>query len=47
MTSKERFCAEYLKAQGVIILPKSRRPSAPIGDRVAEFVPVVPEYERD
>jgi len=33
-------------AYGVIILPKCRTVSRPIGDRTGENVPVVPEYER-
>jgi len=46
MTIKEAFCKQYLAMQGVSILPKSRTVSRPIGDRIGENVPVVPEYER-
>ena len=41
------FCAEYLRAQGVLIMPPCRKPSKPYERPEEPFVPVVPMYERE
>ena len=41
-----KFHRDYLTLQDVLILPKSRVISKPVQDREKEYVPVVPEYER-
>jgi len=43
----KQFCAEYLAMQGVLIMPPARVASKQVETREREFVPVVPEYERD
>ena len=40
------FAKEYLRAQGVLIMPPCRKPSRPYRARPDEFVPKVDQYER-
>ena len=41
------FCAEYLQAQGVLIMPPCRKPSRPYERKEESFVPKVDQYERE
>jgi len=40
------FAKEYLRAQGVLIMPPCRKPSRPYERKEEQFVPKVDQYER-
>ena len=47
MIPLSQFHRDYLVAQGVLILPKSRTISKQVETREKENVPIVAMYERD